>query len=162
MPLFGMAEDSGDSYILAYGGHFSTTRRESGRRNGSLGLAYRRLGGTYGITLVVDMLAAALLLSAVLAATVAVYACGRSLPIWICSVDAYYDGVNGAFVAGDVFNPTFGLVECVVCSLSIGRRTKADGRFGKVCDARASTLQLCFWRGLVFYTEWQARLIWRS
>lgn len=64
----------------------------------------------YGITLVVDMLAAALLLlSAVLAATVAVYACGDLdddrfrfgfVPLTLIMMM----GVNGAFVAGDVFN----------------------------------------------------------
>ena len=64
----------------------------------------------YGITLVVDMLAALLLfLSAVLAATVAVYACGDLdddrfrfgfVPLTLIMMM----GVNGAFVAGDVFN----------------------------------------------------------
>ena len=64
----------------------------------------------YGITLVVDMLAAALLLlSAVLAVTVAVYACGDLdddrfqfgfVPLTLIMMM----GVNGAFVAGDVFN----------------------------------------------------------
>ena len=44
--LFGMAEDSGDFYILFDGGRFGATRCESGGWNGSLGLAYRRLGGT--------------------------------------------------------------------------------------------------------------------
>ena len=64
----------------------------------------------YGITLVVDMLAAVLLfLSAVLAVTVAVYACGDLdddrfrfgfVPLTLIMMM----GVNGAFVAGDVFN----------------------------------------------------------
>lgn len=64
----------------------------------------------YGITLVVDMLAAALLLlSAVLGAMVAVYACGDLdddrfrfgfVPLTLIMMM----GVNGAFVAGDVFN----------------------------------------------------------
>lgn len=64
----------------------------------------------YGITLVVDMLAAAmLLLSAIVAAVVAVYACGDLdddrfrfgfIPLTLIMMM----GVNGAFVAGDVFN----------------------------------------------------------
>ena len=36
----------GDFYILFDGGRFGATRCESGGWNGSLGLAYRRLGGT--------------------------------------------------------------------------------------------------------------------
>jgi multicomponent Na+:H+ antiporter subunit D len=64
----------------------------------------------YGITLVVDMLAAAmLLLSAIVAAVVAIYACGDLdddrfrfgfIPLTLIMMM----GVNGAFVAGDIFN----------------------------------------------------------
>ena len=117
-PLFGMAEDSGDFYILADGGRFSTTRCESADGTAPLVLHTGGWAAPYGITLVVDMLAAVLLLlSAVLAATVAVYACGDLdddrfrfgfVPLTLIMMM----GVNGAFVAGDVFNSTFGLRSC--------------------------------------------------
>ena len=64
----------------------------------------------YGITLVVDMLAAAmLLLSAILALAVSVYSCGdldedRFRFGFVPLTSIMMMGVNGAFLAGDIFN----------------------------------------------------------